>query len=142
MYFGKYRDIEVKRVTDMWNMKTALPAFVTSTGEAPGTNRLEISGDMGKIVIEDKTLTFWRNRVNERQFNREYQGGFGQPECWKCEIPMTETETGHVGILNNFVEAILTGKELIAPGVEGINGLSISNAMHLSAWLDDWAATL
>jgi predicted dehydrogenase len=140
MYFGKYHDIEVEDdvtgYVEYENGATGL--FVTSTGEAPGTNRLEISGDMGKIVIEDKTLTFWRNRVNERQFNREYQGGFGQPECWKCEIPITETETGHVGILNNFVEAILTGKELIAPGVEGINGLSISNAMHLSAWLDDW----
>lgn len=31
--------------------------------------------------------------------------------------------------------AILRGEPLIAPGEEGINGLMISNAIHLSAWL-------
>ena len=29
----------------------------------------------------------------------------------------------------------LRGEPLIAPGQEGIRGLTISNAMHLSAWL-------
>lgn len=140
MAFGKYHDIEVEddvtAYVEYENGATGL--FVTSTGETPGTNRFEISGDRGKFVVEDGKLTFWRNRVGERQFNSEWKGGFGQPECWKCDIPIIGTETAHVGIMNNWVDAILHGKELLAPGVEGIRGLSISNAMHLSAWLDDW----
>ena len=140
MEFGKYHDIEVEddvtAYVEYENGATGL--FVTSTGETPGTNRFEISADMGKVVVEDGKLTFWRNRIGERQYNLEKKVGFGQPECWKCEIPVNGKQTSHVGIMNNWIDAILNGKELLAPGIEGINGLSISNAMHLSAWLDDW----
>lgn len=139
--FGKRRDIEVEDEVTAYveyeNGATGL--FVTTTGEAPGTNRFEIAGDRGKIVIENGTLTFWRLRVPEPEFNRTYTGGFGEPECWRCEIPVTGTESGHLGILQNFADAILHGDALIAPGEEGIRGLSISNAIHLSAWTDDWA---
>jgi predicted dehydrogenase len=139
-YFGKYHDIEVEddvtAYVEYENGATGL--FVTTTGEAPGTNRYEISGDRGKIVIEDGKLTFWRNRVPERQFNREYKGGFGQPESWKCDIPVHGVETGHKGITINWVQAILKGTPLLAPGYEGIKGLELSNAMHLSAWTDHW----
>lgn len=112
---------------------------MTSTGEAPGTNRFEVTGDRGKIIIEDEKLTFWRLVVSERQFNRDYKGGFGQPEWWKCEIPIKGTATQHLGIIRNWVDAIQKGTPLIAPGNEGIKGLEISNAMHLSAWTDSWA---
>ena len=112
--------------------------FVTSTGEAPGTNRLELSGDRGKIVVEDGRLTFWRLRVSERQFNAEYKGGFCSPEVCKCEFPVSGHHTGHVGILRNWINAIVKGTPLLAPGEEGIRGLTISNAMHLSSWTDSW----
>jgi hypothetical protein len=36
--------------------------------------------------------------------------------------------------MNAFASAILHGTPLVAEGIEGINGLSISNAMHYSAW--------
>jgi len=138
--FGKYRSIEVEddvtAYAEYANGATAV--FITSVGEAPGTNRLEVTGDRGKIVIEDKKLTFWRLRVPEPEFNRSYKGGFGAPECWKCEIPASGKGTGHAGITQNWVDAILKGTPLIAPGEEGINGLILSNAMLLSTWLDDW----
>ncbi|MBM7541224.1 Gfo/Idh/MocA family protein [Amphibacillus cookii] len=140
MSFGKYRDIEVEddvtAYVEYENGATGL--FVTSIGEAPGTNRFEISGDKGKIVIENGKLTFWRLRIPESQFNQEFKGGFGSPECWKCDVPIHGENEQHVGILKNWVNAILNGTPLLAPGVEGINGLTISNAMHLSAWTDDW----
>jgi predicted dehydrogenase len=140
MAFGKYHNIEVEDdVTAYVEYENgATGVFVTTTGETPGTNRFEITGDRGKIVIEDGQMTFWRLRVPERQFNREYQGGFGEPECWKCEIPITGTFTQHQGILENWVQAIQKGGSLLAPGAEGIAGLTISNAMHLSAWTDSW----
>ena len=138
--YGKYHDIEVEDdVTAYMEYENgATGEFVTTTGDAPGTNRLEITGDRGKVVVEDGKLTFWRLRVSERQFNREYKGGFGSPECWKCEIPVYGQETAHQGITENWVNGILKGTPLLSPGEEGINGLTISNAMHLSSWLDDW----
>jgi predicted dehydrogenase len=141
MSFGKYHDIEVEDdVTAYVEYENgATGVFVTSTADAPGTNRFEVTGDRGKIVIEDDKLIFWRNRIPERQFNREFKGGFGQPECWKCEIPITGQNTQHIGILQNWVDAVINGTELLAPGIEGMNGLQISNAMHLSAWTGKWA---
>lgn len=139
--FGKYRNIEVEddvtAYVEYENGATGL--FVTTTGESPGTNRFEITGDNGKIVIEDEKLTFWRLRTPESEFNATYTGGFGQPECWKCEIPVASGHgEQHEGILRNFTNAILTGETLLAPGEEGIHGLTLSNAMYLSSWTDDW----
>ncbi|MBY0011351.1 Gfo/Idh/MocA family protein [Paenibacillus typhae] len=139
--FGKYRNIEVEddvtAYVEYENGATGL--FITTTGEAPGTNRFEITGDNGKIVVEDGSLTFWRLRTPEPEFNATYTGGFGQPECWKCEIPVDKSNGGsHQGILRNFTNAILHDEPLIAPGEEGIRGLTLSNAMYLSAWTDNW----
>ncbi|GIO70373.1 Gfo/Idh/MocA family protein [Paenibacillus cookii] len=140
-HFGKYRNIEVEDdVTAYVEYENgATGVFVTTVGESPGTNRFEISGDNGKIVIENDKLTFWRLRVPEPEFNRNYKGGFGQPECWVCDIPVAGGGgPQHKGILQNFTNALLHGEKLLAPGEEGILGLTISNAMHLSAWTDDW----
>ena len=138
--YGKMHNIEVEddvtAYAEYENGATAV--FITSTYETPGTNRLEITGDMGKIIAEDGKITFWRNEVSERKFNEEFKGGFGNPECWKCEIPVKGTATEHVGIMENFSDAILKGTPLLAPGIEGIRGLEISNAIHLSSWLDNW----
>ncbi len=138
-YYGKHHDIEVEDdVTAFVEYENgATGVFVTSTGDAPGSNRFEVTGDRGKIVIEDNAITFCRNRTPERQFNREYKGGFGSPENWKCDIPVSG-EASHAAITRNFADAILKGAPLIAPGEEGIKGLSISNAMHLSSWTDSW----
>lgn len=138
--FGKFHNIEVEDdVTAYVEYENgATGVFVTSTGDAPGTNRYEISGDRGKLVVEDGKLTFWRLRQSEREFNREYKGGFGEPECWKIDIPIKGEATQHKGITTNWVNAILHGTELLGPGEEGIKGLEISNAIHLSAWTDDW----
>lgn len=135
--FGKYYDIEVEDdVMAYFEYDNGTTGeYITSTGEAPGTNRLEIACDMGKVVIENNKIIFNRNVISEREHNRINTAPFGQPECWKCEIP-ADFSGGeqHVGILKNFSEAILENKKLIAPGEEGILGLTISNAIHLSAW--------
>jgi len=138
--FGHYRDIEVEDdVTAYVEYENgASGVFVTTTGEAPGTNRFEITGDRGKVVIEHGKLTFWRLRVPEPEFNRQYEGMFGQPECWKCDIPVHGQGGEHRGIIQNWTDAIRTGAPLLAPGEEGIHGLTLSNAMLLSAWTDDW----
>lgn len=140
MGFGKMHNIEVEDdVTAYVEYENgATGVFVTSTSDTPGTNRLEITGDRGKIVVEEDRLDFWRLRIPERQFNQEFTGGFGEPECWKCQVPIIGENTQHLGILQNWIDAILKETPLIAPGEEGILGLTLSNAMHLSAWTDDW----
>ena len=140
MAFGKHHDIEVEDdvTTYMEYENGATGVFITGTADSPGTNRFEILGDKGKVVIEEGQLKYWHLPVSERQFNSEYTGGFGEPESWKCEIPIKGTETSHLGIMKNWVAAIQKGTSLLAPGIEGINGLTLSNAMHLSAWTDDW----
>ena len=135
--FGKYYNIEVEddvmAFLEYDNGTTG--EYITSTGEAPGTNRLEVACDMGKIVIEDNSIIFHRNVISEREHNKINKEIFKKPECWKCEIP-ADFSGGeqHVGILKNFTNAIEKGTELLARGEEGINGLTISNAIHLSAW--------
>lgn len=140
MSFGKYHQIEVEDdvMAYVEYPNGATGTFITTTGEAPGTNRLEIAGDRGKIVVEDGSLKFWRLVTSEREFNRTYRGGHGAPEAWRVEIPIRGKETGHRGITQNWVQAIASGADLIAPGGDGLRGLSLSNAMHLSAWTDSW----
>ena len=137
--FGSYYNIEVEddvtAFVEYENGATGL--FVTSTGEYPGTNRFEISGTRGKIVVEDDVITFWRTREDERAFNEKNTIPFGRPETWKCEVPVEGENLQHVGILRNFADAVLNGTPLLAPGEEGILGLSISNAIHLSAWTNE-----
>lgn len=138
--FGKHRSIEVENdVTAYVEYENgATGVFVTSTYECPGTNRFEISGDRGKIVIENDRMTFWRLRQLESEFNRTNTDSFAQPECWQFDIPITPGGAQHKEITQDWTNAILHGKPLLAPGEEGIKGLTISNAMLLSTWIDDW----
>jgi predicted dehydrogenase len=138
--FGKHRNIEVENdVTAYVEYENgATGVFVTSTYEAPGTNRFEITGDRGKIIIENDQITFWRLRQLESEFNASNTNPFGQPECWKCDIPIDDGGAQHMGITQNWTDAILHGTPLHAPGEEGIKGLMISNAMLLSTWTDNW----
>lgn len=135
--FGKYYNIEVEDdVMAYFEYDNGTTGeYITSTGETPGTNRLEIACDMGKVVVENNRITFHRNVISEREHNKVNTVPFGRPECWECMIP-ADFSGGpqHVGILNNFVSALQNGTPLLAPGEEGINGLTISNAIHLSAW--------
>lgn len=137
--FGRHREIEVEDEVTAY-VKYANGAsglFVTSIAEAPGTNRLEVTGDRGKIVVENNELHFWRLRQPESEFNESCTAMFGQPECWKVDIPILGESPEHTGIMANWADAILTGAELVAPGQEGIHSLMVTNAVYLSAWLDE-----
>ena len=135
--FGKYYNIEVEDdVMAYFEYDNGTTGeYITSTGETPGTNRLEIACDMGRVIVEDDKITFDRNVMSEREFNKINTVPFGKLECWKCDIPVTIVkERQHEAIMRNFAAAVLRGEELVAKGEEGINGLTISNAIHLSAW--------
>lgn len=134
---GKWHDIEVEDdVTAYLEFENgATGVFTTSTGDAPGTNRFEVSGELGKLVCEEDKLTFWKLSVNEREFCKTAKEGFAQPKYEKITVETDGENPQHVGVLNAFAANILRGEPLVAHGSEGIRGLTLSNAMHLSSWL-------
>ncbi|HEV7298866.1 MAG TPA: Gfo/Idh/MocA family oxidoreductase [Tepidisphaeraceae bacterium] len=114
----------------------AIGHFVTSTGEAPGTNRLEICGDRGKMISEDGKLTFFRTRASVSETNKTSSNGFTSPETWKFDIPIHHnSEMEHKIVTQRFVDVIRQGRpnsDLFAEGTEGVRGLEIGNAMMMS----------
>lgn len=133
---AKYHNIEVEdeAVIMAEYSDGATGMFITSTGEYPGTNRLEITGTLGKIVLENNLIKWWRLNEDEEKVRFNAKEGFTQIETEYLEIKPTTNETAHKGILQNFTNAVLFGEELIAPGTDGIKELTISNAAYLSAW--------
>jgi predicted dehydrogenase len=136
---GKYHDIEVEDdVTAFVEYENgATGVLIASTGEAPGTNRYEIVGDRGKIVVENEELIFYQLTQSEREFNSSYTGGFGKPECQEIKIPVKSENGNHEIIVQNWIDAIVKGSPLLSPGKEGVNALEISNAIYLSSWLNE-----
>ena len=108
--------------------------FITSTGEYPGTNRLEISGSKGKLVLENGKLKWWRLSQDEREFCFTSRKSFDHIPVEYTEFAEEPNSTGHQKILQNFTDSILFGESLIAPGYDGICELTLQNAAYLSAW--------
>ncbi|MCR5032611.1 MAG: Gfo/Idh/MocA family oxidoreductase [Lachnospiraceae bacterium] len=133
---GKYHDITVEDDVTIFAEydSGAVVSFITSTGEYPGTNRLEIDGSLGKAVLEGGKLTFSKLARDERIICRESPESMPQEAYETIVYEEEETIDGHLLILRNFTDHILLGTELIAPGMEGIKELTISNAAYLSAW--------
>jgi predicted dehydrogenase len=134
--FGRYHNIEVEdNVTVFMEYPNgATGVFITSTGEAPGTNRFELAGDRGKIVLEGGKMTFTRNEASMRDFSKTAKTGFARPDLWNIEIPIENAPAQHATVMQNFVDAILDGAPLIVPGAEGTNSVEFANAALYSSW--------
>lgn len=133
---GAYHHIEVEDEAslEMTYSDGATARFFTSTGEFPGTNRLEIVGDLGKIVIEQGVLKYWSLSMSEKTYRFASKDASGKLEASYSEFTPCAPESGHIGVLQAFVDAILTGTPLIADGHEGVHMLSLANAAYLSSW--------
>lgn len=137
--FGRFHQVEVEDdVTAVLQYDSGLSAtFVTSTGEAPGCNRLEISGEQGRLTVTDGTkIHFQRNRVQMSKFCMEAEAAFAMPESWHMDIPVDNSGGQHVEILQNFTNAILKDEKLLSPAEEGIRSVELANAILLSTWQD------
>ena len=135
--YGAWHDIEVEDdVTAYVEYENgATGVFITSTGDACGSNRFEIQMDKAKLVAENDQLTVTVFDVSEPEFSATNKIPFGHPNYIPMEIETDGKNEQHVGVINAWGGAILRGEPLIADGSEGINGLTLSNAMHLSSWL-------
>ncbi|OGJ89666.1 MAG: oxidoreductase [Candidatus Raymondbacteria bacterium RIFOXYA2_FULL_49_16] len=131
---GKYHDIEVEDEVNAFleYENGATGVFITTAGEAPGTNRFEIAGERGKLVLEKGKLHFTRNEVETTQFSKTTSQRFGVPPVWEIDIPVSGPGEQHTGIHKNFRDAILNDAPLVAPAEEGIRSLELGNAMLLS----------
>lgn len=136
---GKWHNIEVEDdVTAYLEYENgATGVFVTSTGDAPGTNRFEVLLEKGKIICEHGKLSVYEAKVSEREFCFTSKEGFAIPDGEWINVETDGENEQHVGVLKAFTGAILRGEPLVANGVEGIRGLTLSNAMHLSAWTNE-----
>jgi predicted dehydrogenase len=137
--FGRFHEIEVEDdVTAVLQYDNGTTAtFVTSTGEAPGRNVLEISAEQGRLTVKDGThIHFQRNRTPMSKFCMEAEAAFAMPESWHMDIPVDTAGGQHVEILQNFANAILKGEKLLSPAEEGIRSVELANAILLSTWED------
>ncbi|WP_163539708.1 Gfo/Idh/MocA family oxidoreductase [Gracilibacillus sp. YIM 98692] len=151
--YGYQRNIpvedDVTTVFDYGNGATGV--FITCTHDVMGTDRLEIHGDKGKIVVDDsKKVSIKRLNTPEKEMsdNMDMQDvmklfqGEGPGSIFEEEVLEFESVWGgqHVAVLENFAANILDGTPLVAPGSDGIKGVELANAMHLSSWLKEEVA--
>eukprot|EP01047_Picozoa_sp_COSAG01_P047275 COSAG01_NODE_4502_length_4970_cov_587.236707_6_plen_387_part_00 len=142
---GHSHDIEVEDdVTAILEYANgASGVFVTTTGEAPGTNRLEIVGSRGRLVAETAgiptpedpsggrkdTLIFTRNNT-ETDAGLRGEGSVGPPEFVEIPVRAPEIADDTEAILSNFFDAIFDPSvKLISHAPEGIKGVELANAM-------------
>jgi predicted dehydrogenase len=132
---GRYHDIEVEdNVTAYLEWANgATGVFITSSGEAPGSNRFEIAGTKGKAVLENNKLTFTRNEVDMIEHCRTSKVGFLKPETWNVDLPFSDAAAPHATLMTNFADAIIDGAPLIAPGAEGLGSVELANVMLYSS---------
>lgn len=138
LHYGLWHDIEVEDDVTAYveYPNGATGVFVTSTGDAHGTNRFEIQLDRAKIVAEDDRLSVLEYDMTEQEFSGTNTEPFATVGAHEAEVETDGMNPQHVGVINAWGGAILRGEPLVAGGAEGINGLTLSNAMHLSSWLN------
>ncbi len=138
--FGQYHHIEVD---DDVTAYVEYPdggsgVFITTTGEAPGVSTMEVIGERGRLVLSNDAITFYRLRESVSDVIATTASGFPNPETWVCTVPGGGKNDQHRAVTENWISAIRNGTPLLAPGEEGIFGLTLGNAMLLSTWTDNW----
>lgn len=134
---GRYRNIEVEDTVTAYLewANGASGTFISTTAEAPGTNRLEICGSGGRVILENDRLIFDRNEIDAAEFNRSSTSGFAKPDTWRIEIPFANAVLAHAQLTQKFVDAILDGTPPLVPGDDGLHSIELANAMLYSSMI-------
>ena len=139
-HYGKWHDIEVEDDVTCYveYPNGATGVFITTTADAPGTNRFEVTGTLGTLIFESDKLYYKQLLKDERIHCKEATKGFEPPEMLPTvEIELEGDNPQHLGILNNIANAILGLEPVYAPAKDGLAGVQLANAMHLSSWLGE-----
>ena len=142
--YGKWHDIEVEDdVTAYFEYDNgATGVFITTTGEYPGTNRFEVSGTKGKLVVDAGKLFFHKNNVDSLEHSRTSAYTHVTPKVEVIEVETDGKNPQHAGIINNFTNALLGREELFVAGTDGIAGVELMNAIELSGFRGGERVTL
>lgn len=138
-HFGKWHDIEVEDDVTCYceYPNGATGVFITTTADAPGTNRFEVTGTKGTLVFQNNKLYFTELEEDEREHCYSSKTGFTPPKALPTvELELVGENSQHAGICSNIANAILGLEEVYAPASDGINGVRLANAMLLSTWLN------
>ncbi len=135
---GRYHEIEVEDdVTAYLEYDNGCKGvFITTTGEAPGTNCLEVSAECGRVVIDNDGIRFTRNETPMSEFGKTATGAFSKPAAHEVDLSVDGKAGQHVEVLQNFTNAILKDEKLIAPAAEGIHSVELANSMLYSTLTD------
>ena len=135
-HFGRFHPIEVEDDVTAYfeHPGGASGLFVTSTGESPGTNRLEVVGDKGRLLYENGSLHLWKNKTSSARLIQTSPQAYLAATTTQREIPLPPgIGSQHIGILNNFAAAILRKTPLIAPAAEGLPCVELANSILFSS---------
>ncbi|MBR3836749.1 MAG: Gfo/Idh/MocA family oxidoreductase [Clostridia bacterium] len=135
--YGHWHDVEVEdEVTAYLEYENgATGVFITTTGEAPGTNRFEISGTKGKLVFEmKKGFYFYKLNVDSKEHLLNCEDPHKPPKAEAIQVEHDGENPQHKGIINNFTAAILGQEPLFVKGTDGIKMVELMNAIELSGW--------
>lgn len=137
MHYGLWHDIEVEDdvTTYVEYENGATGVFVTTTGDAHGSNRFEIQMDKARLLVENGQLYVKEFSVSEPQWSATNKQPFATMPAQDITVETDGLNPQHTGVINAWSGAILRGEPLVADGREGLRGLMLSNAMHLSAFL-------
>lgn len=135
-HYGKWHDIEVEDdVTAYLEFSNgATGVFITTTGEAPGTNRFEVSGSKGKLIVENNTLLFYKNELDNIEVCKNSDKGFDTPKVNIIKVETDNKNEQHKGIIKNFTNHLLNKEDLFVDGKEGIRNVELMNAIELSGF--------
>ncbi|MFW6292147.1 MAG: Gfo/Idh/MocA family protein [Spirochaetota bacterium] len=132
---GKYHRIEVEdEVTAVFQHENGMVGhFITTTAEAPGTNRLEIVGENGRLVFDDGRLTFDRNEQSMFEFSNTVEKSFAKVPSTPETIEVPADPAGpHRQVMETFARSIREGTPLVAEAPEGIGSVTLANGILMS----------
>lgn len=137
LHFGKWHDIETEDDATVYMefANGATGVFITSTGDARGTNRLEIQMDKGRFIVENDVLTVETYEMAEQDFSKASTTPFDTMSYTTEEFHGKTPDRFHFIVLDAWAEAVLGTGEMIADGREGLNSTMLTNAMQLSTFI-------
>ena len=133
---GKYHDIQVEdeltAYLEFENNVTGV--FYSTTGEASGINRLEISLDNALLVCDGETLRVCELGFDEYEYRKTATDLYAKMKGQWKDVECEGVDTKHQGVFQNFLNCVEGKEELFVEGQEGLKSLLIANAIYLSSW--------
>lgn len=137
---GHFHDIEVEDDVTVyleWE-NGATGTFISSTGDAPGINRLEITLEEAMIVCENGKLRIGELTQEmggrEADYRKKSTDYFRKIKGTWTEITPEKEEKPYEKVLQGFADECMGSGECVARGTEGRKSLLLSNAIYLSSW--------